>query len=139
MVKFQIFNFFLLWVVVYILYLENSMLKLFCFLLIAIFGKHEVTSFCWFWQYLLFLCSDCHQKFYFISFGGILWMNFHFYKMALLNQCMKFKFFFGQNHSFTEKSRYCQNHENGVTSCFPKMVIYWKKNIFCIQSSKYMT
>ena len=25
------------------------------------------------------------------------------------------------------KSRYCQNHQNGVTSSFPKMVIRWKK------------
>ena len=45
MVKFQIFNFFLLQVVVYILYFDNSMLKLFCFHLMTIFGQHEVTPF----------------------------------------------------------------------------------------------
>ena len=37
--------------------------------------------------------------------------------------------------SLHRNSRYCQNHQNGVTSCFPKMAIRWKKN--CIESSKY--
>ena len=36
------------------------------------------------------------------------------------------------------KSRYCQNHEKMVTSCFIKKVIQEKKNIFHIQLSKYM-
>ena len=39
--------------------------------------------------------------------------------------------------SLHRNSRYCQNHQNGVTSCFPKMVINMKKNIFCSESSKY--
>jgi len=34
-------------------------------------------------------------------------------------------------------SRYCPNHQNGVTSCFPKMIINMKKYIFCSKSSKY--
>ena len=29
--------------------------------------------------------------------------------------------------SLHRNSRYCQNHQNGVTSCFPKMVIKMKK------------
>ena len=40
--------------------------------------------------------------------------------------------------SLHRKSRYCQIHENGVTSWFQKMVIQWKKNIFCFQLPKYM-
>ena len=39
--------------------------------------------------------------------------------------------------SLHRKSRYCQNHQNGVTSCFPKMVIKWKQNSFSIELSKY--
>ena len=31
--------------------------------------------------------------------------------------------------SLHRNSRYCQNHQNGVTSCFPKMVIKMKKKI----------
>ena len=76
MVKFQIFNFFLLLVVVYILYFDNSIQIFCCFHLMTIFEKHEVTPFWWFWQYLLFLCSDFYQIFNFISVGGNLWMKF---------------------------------------------------------------
>ena len=39
--------------------------------------------------------------------------------------------------SLHRNSRYCQNHQNGVTSCFPKIVINMKKKIFCSESSKY--
>ena len=39
--------------------------------------------------------------------------------------------------SLHRNSRYCPNHQNGVTSCFPKMVINMKKIIFCSESSKY--
>ena len=35
--------------------------------------------------------------------------------------------------SLHRNSRYCPNHQNEVTSCFPKMVIKMKKNIFCIE------
>ena len=41
--------------------------------------------------------------------------------------------------SLHRNSRYCQNHQNGVTSCFPKMVIKMKKINFCIDLPKYRT
>ena len=34
--------------------------------------------------------------------------------------------------SLHRNSRYCQNHQNGVTSCFPKVVINMKKKIFVV-------
>ena len=34
--------------------------------------------------------------------------------------------------SLHRNSRYCQNHQNEVTSCFPKMVINMKKDIFLV-------
>ena len=79
MIKFQILNFFLLLVVVYILYFDYSIQKIFFFILMTILGKHEVTAFWWFGQYLLFLCSDFHQIFNSISIGGNLWMILHFF------------------------------------------------------------
>ena len=39
------------------------------------------------------------------------------------------------NEKMVLGTSYCQNHENGVTSCFPKKVIQWKNYIFCIQLS----
>ena len=39
------------------------------------------------------------------------------------------------NYSLNRNSKYCQNHQNGVTSCFPKIKI--KKSKLCIESSKY--
>jgi len=35
--------------------------------------------------------------------------------------------------SLHRNSRYCQNHQNGVTSCFLKMVKLLKKIILCIE------
>ena len=32
--------------------------------------------------------------------------------------------------SLHRNSRYCQNHQNGVTSCFPKMVVKMKKKLY---------
>ena len=39
--------------------------------------------------------------------------------------------------SLHRNCRYCQNHQNEVNSCFPKMVIKLKKQFFCIDLSKY--
>ena len=37
----------------------------------TIFGKHEVTLFSWFCQYLLFLCSEFQQIFIFFCWGKL--------------------------------------------------------------------
>ena len=61
------------------IFIHHSIHKNHFFNNLTIFRKHEMTLFWWFWQYLLFLCSDFHQIFISICIGGNLWIKLYFF------------------------------------------------------------